>query len=163
KVVNNHATGGQGSAGSHARRGDPRDQATDGRAGGAAEGGGLYVGGGTANLSGVTLSGNTATGGAGGPGGDGLPTSPNAGNGGAGGAAEGAGLYVGGGSLTLTGGALTGNTATGGQGGAGGRRWSGGTKGKAGSTGQAEGGGLYISDALSVAAVSLDSATVKAT
>jgi hypothetical protein len=140
---------------------------------GSACGGGVYVAGGTAALTGVTLSANTARGGSGYAGADGC----------------GGGLYVAGGAVTLTGVTLSANTARGGNGGSdfniyggleaggqggpggpgfggglyaaggtvelhttsvtgnsalGGAGGQGGLKGKDGKPGQGQGGGLYV-------------------
>jgi hypothetical protein len=114
----------------------------------AANGGGLYVDGGTASLTNVILSGNTAQGGNGangfqdpeqrhpyppGNGGDGL----------------GGGMYVAAGTVTLRLSTVSGNAANGGAGGVS-------LKGQTAQAGVGEGGGLYLA---SGTAVSLDSFT----
>jgi hypothetical protein len=114
---------------------------------------GVSVAGGTANLTNVTLSGNTAQGGNGSnlrvtiPNIRGGPTSRGPG---AGGAGQGGGIYVGdGGSLTMHLCSLSGNTATGG---------SGGTYQKThASDGVGEGGGLYLATG---AVVGIDAVTL---
>jgi hypothetical protein len=107
--------------------------------GAAGQGGGLYVGGGTLTLFGVTLSKNQALGGQGGFGGSGatagigslsillgggtgtVPIGGSGGSGGDGGAGSGGGLYLAGGTVTLIGDTFNGNLADGGAGGTGGR------------------------------------------
>jgi hypothetical protein len=84
-----------------------------GGVGGRAQGGGLYVAGGTVHLSATTVTGNVVTGGSGGNGG-----SP-AGPGGTGGASQGGGVFVGSGNVTLGNSSLTLNTANQSAGGAG--------------------------------------------
>lgn len=138
-VRNNQALGSRGWDGYYtfSRGGDAVGYpATDGAA---AMGGGIYVGGGSAVLTGVTLASNTAQGG---NGGDGLSvylhtrldsgklTVPSAG----GGAGLGGGLYAAGGAVTLRNTSVTTNSALGGAAG----------KGKGGSAGQGVGGGLYF-------------------
>jgi hypothetical protein len=110
------------------------------------------------------LAGNSATGGQGGAGGhgvyshDGKLTVPGA-DGGTGGNGFGGGMYVAGGTVTLTGSTLTANAATAGLGGAGG--WSPNPRaaGHTGSSGSGIGGGLYIDSTLASTLVSLDSYT----
>jgi len=119
--------------------------------GGRALGGGVSVAGGTALLSNVSLASNTAQGG---NGGQGTPVCSmgycRPGIGGPGGNGLGGGLYVAGGTVSLTGARVEANSALGGHGG----NAPGGTKGP---DGLGEGGGLYI-DAL--ATVGLDAFTV---
>jgi len=92
---------------------------TAGAAGGNALGGGVYVAGGSANLSGGTISTNTARGGAG-HAGAGLSTREGGsiyiGPGGPGGNAEGGGLFVAAGTVTLTSMVFSSNTTMGGEG-----------------------------------------------
>ncbi|HEY7310781.1 MAG TPA: choice-of-anchor Q domain-containing protein [Gemmataceae bacterium] len=142
-------TGGRGGAGSFV--------GGAGGAGGDALGGGLYVAGGTVSLNNSTLSNDSAQGGSGGKGGKGGGVSgtngsghsnPHIGNGGVGGAggnASGGGLYVEGGTVSLSGDTLTGDTAQGGNGGNGG---GGGVKSSVirhgGAGGSGSGGGLYV-------------------
>lgn len=119
--------------------------------GGGALGGGLYISGGTADLTGFTLIGNTAKGGWGG---DGLSYKGErgvpgriGGDGGPGGYGFGGGLYAAGGTISLRGVSVTANSAEGGEGGQAG----GGKFGQPGPDGLGIGGGLYIeSDALVV-------------
>jgi hypothetical protein len=102
---------------------------TFGGNGGNAFGGGVYIAGGTANLTGVTLSGDQALGGWGGngpPGIDGLPINP-----GNDGSADGGGLCAGSGTVTLCTDTVQGNTAKPGHPGL-------------ESTGAGHGGGIYI-------------------
>ncbi len=148
-VTSNVATGGAGQTGT---AGGSWTNGGTGGQGGAAGGGALYLSGGDAVLTGTsTLSGNSATGGYGGTGGQGGYTTFagwQGATGGTGGTATGGGAFVSGGSLSVpTSGAITGNTATGGQGGNGG---SGGTsmtvgaQGNGGDGGAARGGGAYF-------------------
>jgi hypothetical protein len=126
-VQNNQALGGPGGPGRYVR-GHGNGGYTQGGPGGYAEGGGLYVAGGTVTLTSVTLSANSAQGGQGGS---------SVGNaGGAGASGWGGGLFVVGGTVTLTSVTLSANTAKGGQGGAGGT-WG-------GAGGNGFGGGLYV-------------------
>jgi hypothetical protein len=117
--------------------------------GGDANGGGLYVNGGTATLTGVTLSSNTALGGQGGNGaggaGWGIRSSAPGGNGGNG---FGGALATGGGTVTLLSDMVDSNSAQGGRGGSGGQSRN---------PGFGEGGGLYIDPA---ATVDLDAFTL---
>jgi hypothetical protein len=168
----NNATGGSGGTGRSGTGGalggvpdsggGTGGQGGNGGAGGQAApsaGGGLYMAGGTVTLTNDTFSGNKAsgsTGGAAGNGGNGggLVT-PSAGSGldgngntgGSGGAASGAGLYVAGGSVTLSDDTLSGNIAQGGPGANGGNGGAqgpyGGTGGNGGNGGAGSGGGLY--------------------
>jgi hypothetical protein len=132
-------------------RGDP---------GGSAFGGGLCISGGTATLTSVTVSSNTAQGGVGGMGGCGRSPDigPIGGAGGPGGDGWGGGLYAGGGTTELHNVTVTGNSALGGDGGQGGSCGTRGpfSKGSKGSPGQSVGGGLYIDAA---AAACLDAFT----
>jgi hypothetical protein len=110
--------------------------------GGNGFGGGLYVAAGTATLSNVTLSTNTAQGGTGGDGGwD--HASGSFYPGGNGGNGFGGGLYVAGGSVSLHSTTVTSDTAAGGAGGHS-------PRGGNGTPGLGEGGGLYIDPAASV-------------
>src|SRR5205823_8121483 len=97
------------------------DQNLQGGGGGQALGGGLYVGGGTATLTNTTLSSNLAQGGAGANGGQiklGWFKQSNAHYaGGPGGNGYGGGIFVGAGTLDLTGTTITQNAARGGIGG----------------------------------------------
>jgi hypothetical protein len=159
-------------------------------AGGNAWGGGLYIAGGTANLTGVTVNSNRAQGGTGGYNAGGTPTGICGGAGGDGGGASGGGLFVAGGSVTLTSVVLENNSAVGGRGetgcpsGAGGNGLggglyvgggaivtlcsdtiefnvaSGGAGGIGAPSGQGEGGGIYVA---SKATAYLDAFTVSNT
>jgi hypothetical protein len=130
--------GGNGGAGGH---------------GGVAQGGGLFVSASKCDLSMSTADHNRALGGSGGIGGFGAGgfttgASGAGGNGGAGGAAQGAGLFVLSGTLTLTNSTIPQNTAKGGSGGDGGTegfRTGFGTGGSGGNGGSSQGGGLYLS------------------
>jgi hypothetical protein len=125
-----------------------------GGAGGSAFGGGVYVSGGTAELTGVILSGNTAQGGAGGSGSPGRTLS---GNGGDGGGGYGGGMSVGAGTATLRDTTATGNAAIGGAGGTAGVSGKTGKPGRKGHVGAGLGGGTYIE---SDASIALDAFTV---
>jgi hypothetical protein len=132
-VQDNEALGAPGATGS-------MGNGHNGGNGGNASGGGLYVAGGSVTLTGSTLSADTAQGG---QGGRGEPTATIGhggqvpGNGGNGGNASGGGLYVAGGSVTLTSVTLSADTAQGGQGG-----W-GPVHRHGGNGGNGFGGGLY--------------------
>jgi hypothetical protein len=151
-IQKNQAVGGQGAPGND---GSMVSLPSSGGPGGDGLGGGLYVAGGTTNLTNVTLYANTARGGQGGPGA--AKTTANcdcstrfaytvsATDGGAGGNGLGGGLYVAGGTATLSGDTVSSNTA---QGGAGGKGGSGG--GHDGSPGLGEGGGIYLADGATV-------------
>jgi hypothetical protein len=134
--LGNRAVGGKGGAGLSGAIGA-------GGNGGNAEGGGLFLDGGSLkmgnSLATVTIQGNSATGGAGGAGGTGT------GAGGIGGSAYGGGLYAQDLAIvSLTGALVTGNQAVGGAGGSGGAvpSLAASTSGPA-SGGAAWGGGLY--------------------
>jgi hypothetical protein len=109
-LVSNNANGGKGGQGGYAtgfHQGTPRSPAayfTGGKGGGGANGmgGGLYLGGGGVTLVNDTLSSNAAKGGTGGTGGSGHGRSDKGGAGGTGGSGTGGGLYIIGGSTTLT-------------------------------------------------------------
>jgi hypothetical protein len=135
-LQNNQALGYLGSNGSSGITGG-----YSGDDGGDAFGGGVFIHGGTAVFSGVTLSGNTARGGNGGNGGAGNRTDPTGGWGGNGGNGFGGGLYAAACTLELHGVTATNNTAQGGQGGSGA---SGKPRGKNGSPGLGIGGGFYL-------------------
>jgi hypothetical protein len=141
-----------------------------GGSGGSAAGGALYVAGGTVSLSNNTITNNEVLGGTGGVGGAGgtggfefsiIETGHGGGPGGVGGnggPALGGGLYVAGGSLTLTGNTVSDNAAEVGLGGLGGQHGSAwlildgfltiapdGPQAAGGTTGPAAGGGAYVS------------------
>jgi hypothetical protein len=119
--------------------------AGNGGGGGNGLGGGLYADQGSATLSNDTLSGNSAQGGAGGSAGPFSTNNYYAGNGGNAGSASGGGLYVAGGSATLTNDTLSGNSAQGGGGAAGGSVTGGHNHaGNGGNGGNASGGGLDV-------------------
>jgi len=99
-----------------------------------AEGGAVYNQG-TLDLNGVTVQDNEALGAPG--------VNRRYGNGGKGGNGSGGGLYVAGGSLTLTGSTLSADTAHGGQGGQGGHSDTF-ANGDGGDGGNGSGGGLYV-------------------
>lgn len=166
----NKAVGGAGVAGTL-----PGGNGSDG---GAAWGGGLYLGGKdwTATLKGDTLSGNAAAGGAGGAGAAGVNNSAtskgnggNGGKGGAGGAASGGALYAtGSGTLTVLNdlaaplthpSLMIGNTAGGGAGGAGGDGGAGGSSGTGGNGGDGGVGGSVLAGALFLSSVGGDTLT----
>lgn len=116
QLTSNQASGKSG--------GHPFPGATDGGwggTGGSGFGGALYISGGSVTLSNDTLSGGSAVGGDGGHGNIGRGASPGnasiAGDGGLGGAGLGGGVYVTGGVVALSGGAITSNDALGGLGG----------------------------------------------
>jgi hypothetical protein len=112
--------------------------------GGAAEGGGLFVGSGTLQLVGTTISGNSAKGGYGGG------STPSANPPGVGGTGQGASIFVGSGNINIANSTVFANTATGGRGGTAiGQDYS-------GRGGNAVGGGLYLSRG----SVSLASTTI---
>ena len=176
ELMKNAADGSSGAGGTNghsATTNNPTGGAGgDGRNGSNAAGGGIYLSAGSLNLSHDVIQGNTAQGGAGGKGGDGglgysvyvtttsfgFSTSVigfvsgsggPGGNGGAGGSADGGGLYVAGGTLSLSNDTFTGNLAAGGAGGAGGTggrgvHWTkdGGSGGNGGSGGTGCGGAL---------------------
>jgi hypothetical protein len=146
------ATGAAGTRGSFAGPGGP------GTNGGVAQGGGIYLAAGSLTLNDDTISGNVAQGGLGGIGGKGgaggftfggpsgvfFPVSISGGQGGVGGkggSAAGGAFYVAGGTLTINGGTVVGNTAQGGAGGTGGAGGRGGTASRRGGAGGLGGGG----------------------
>jgi hypothetical protein len=106
--------------------------------GGDGYGGALFIAGGTASISGSTLTGNTASGGNGGNGYSTYTATRQSGNGGDG---FGGGLYVGGGSVALRSVTTTSNVARGGQ--AGTNPYVSGKK-YAGAPGRGIGGGIYL-------------------
>ena len=117
--------------------------------GGTGLGGAVYVVTGTVIVSSDTLSANTAQGGLGGNGGN-SPTDPYdyyfgvpAANGGVGGSALGGGLYLAGGTVTLTSSTVSSNSAWAGTGGLGGNGYYS-YGGNSGNGGSGLGGGLYV-------------------
>jgi hypothetical protein len=147
-VANNFALGGLGGDGQPAAAsvGNP------GLPGGFANGGGLYLANGTVTIRDSTLSGNSAYGGNGGNGSAGgtfFGTAFAGGAGGSGATGAGAGLYLAGGTATLSHSTVSGNFAVGGQGGIGGAgaNNNGGTAGAGGiggAGGTGIGGGLTV-------------------
>src|SRR6516165_4748875 len=133
-LANNQVMGGRG--------GDHNGDASGGD-GGSAVGGGLYATGGSLDISDSMIANNRATGGRGGDGYltyytiSGYTYSSSIG-GGRGGSATGGGLYVNGGSLTITSSAIATDQATGGN------------RGLAGSAGLGQAGGLYNLGTLTV-------------
>ena len=139
---NNKAVAGAGGHGGNASS-DSSSTAGRGGDGGNAQGGGLYIGGGTITLTSANLQSNSAIGGNGGTGGTGNNTTSGA-DGGQAGDAQGGGLYASGAAVTLTASNLTLNQANGGRGGdAGGNASSGTAGGNGGDGGLAQGGGLF--------------------
>jgi hypothetical protein len=126
-IANNQAGGGRG--------GDSSGIIYHAGSGGSASGAGLYASGGALDISGSTIANNRAMGGRGGDGGSYFSTrsSITVLLGGAGGAAQGCGLYVNGGSLTVASSTIASNQGTGGPGGVN------------GVPGPSVGGGLYTS------------------
>jgi hypothetical protein len=139
--------------------GGPALPAVSGGQGGDAEGGGVFVGGGSADLTDETVAMSSAFGGMGGTGQDGNPGGDgdsNGGDGGDGGDARGAGLYARDADVTLTRTEVLASVATAGNGGVGGlgpstdnsdypdygEEAAGGGIGGNGGTGQ--GGGVYV-------------------
>ncbi len=122
-VTGNEAQGGHASFSSN--------PANLGRMGGPAEGGGLFIAGGTVTVVASTISSNLCTGGYGGGGFDGAC----AGQGGKGGQGNGGAVAVIGGSLTVVNSTLSGNLALGG---------GGGFRQYGGQGGDGRGGGLYM-------------------
>jgi hypothetical protein len=114
---------------------------SDGFSGAFGFGGALYISNGTATLTNVTLSANSARGGNGGNGRVGTQGGVTYGtDGGDGGHWFGGGLYAAGGTVTLLGSSATSNTAQRGAGGLGGAA----PGGQPGAPGVGQGGGLYI-------------------
>jgi uncharacterized repeat protein (TIGR03803 family) len=153
--------GTSGKQGKRGRKGDPGGKGGDGGDGGTggnAEGGGLYVAGGTVTLKLSSVTANYAVGGSGGLGGNGKKGG-NGGEGGRGGAGGPGGPggrggdgwifynYVSGFSVPASGGSggNGGNGGRGGTGGAGGDGGPGGNGGRGGNGGKALGGGIYLS------------------
>jgi hypothetical protein len=151
RLTGNSATGGQGGAGFKidcypkpvfSCPGSPGA----GAAGGAAAGGGLYVVSGSAGLSTSAVSSNEAVGGLGGQAGIKQWSTGTLATGfaaGAGGAAQGAGLFVEAGSLSLSQTKVSDNSGTGGGGGIHGRDTNG-IPGRAASGGLSSGAGLFV-------------------
>jgi hypothetical protein len=169
QVDQNQATGGAGGAGGPGGPDFPTGgSGGPGGAGGIASGGGMDASGVSLTLNTSSLLNNQAHGGAGGRGGDGGPgagfftaSGGNAGAGGAGGSAQGAGLLVGGGIVSLSNSTFSTNISQGGAGGAGGSGGSasfGGNGGAGGTGGSSQGGGLYLSGttSLSLSASTID-------
>ena len=112
-----------------------------------ANGGGLYASSSAANvltlINNTTLRDNKAIAGDGGHGGNATSSSSTAGRGGEGGNAQGGGLYIGGGTLSLTAANFEKNQAIGGNGGTGGTGNNSTSGADGGNAGEAQGGGLY--------------------
>jgi hypothetical protein len=144
-VQNNQALGGRGADGDVPGLGT----VFNGSAGGDGLGGGLYVAGGTVTLTSSTLTSNTARGGDGGNGSNSPGGSGFIGYGGVGGAGLGGGLYVAGGTVTLTNDTVSSNSAQGGQGGYGPtlNNTKNSSKTLQASAGVGDGGGIYINGA----------------
>jgi uncharacterized repeat protein (TIGR01451 family) len=143
----NSAVGGNGGNGRRGSRNNPSGGA--GGSGGVAQGGGLYSGGGTVSLTRDNFSSNHATAGRGGNGGNGFQggtiTIGSHGQGGFGAAAQGGGLYSGGGSVTLNFATVSSNLAVGGAAGFDGfGPGNAGPSGAARHGGNAQGGGLFV-------------------
>jgi hypothetical protein len=160
-ISNNSAQGANGAAGAAgitattpiAPNGQP------GTAGAGAAGGGLYVSGGTVQITGCTLAGNSATGGSGGAGGAGAdggatftPSTAyfiagGGGSGASGGGASGGAIFINAGNVTIVSSTLLSSSAVGGTGAAGGAGgantslYQNGGSGGAGGTGGAVAGG----------------------
>jgi hypothetical protein len=141
QLTGNEAVGGAGGAGGNS---SSSGSGGDGGNGGNARGGGLFLAGSaTVSLTGSSLSGNQAVGGAGGPGAN---AEYEGGEGGDGGEAYGGALSAACGKslqVSLSGDTIAGNTAIGGQGGNAGSGSSSATAG--GSGGDGLGGGLFAS------------------
>ncbi len=168
-LVDNEAAGAHGAFGVPAPEGSG-DPGTNGGAGGNAMGGAIYLASGILSLSGSTIDGDFAQGGAGGAGGEGadgysIMQTPSSGTefiphfngggaggaGGAGGSGYGGGVYVGGGLVTLSGDTFERDLADGGAGGTGGFGGSvasvadpGGNGGNGGAGGNGAGGAVYV-------------------
>ncbi len=168
-LVNNEAGGAHGAFGVPAPEGSG-DSGTNGGNGANAMGGAIYMAAGTLSLSGSTIDGDFAQGGAGAAGGEGangfatlqtpsgsdtfVPYFNGGGNGGAagaGGSGFGGGIYVGGGLVTLSGDTFEHDLADGGAGATGGFGGNvlfvgdpGGNGGNGGSGGNGCGGAVYV-------------------
>jgi hypothetical protein len=193
-LTDNIASGAGGAAGGNGARGTQSGKTAgvdggSGRNGSDAAGGAIFLYSGRLTLTNDELVGNLAQGGAGGKGGTGANgstftnsgarvaglTAGNGGNGGNGGSASGGGIYVEGGTLTLSGDTFQGNQAdggaaggggfggnanagstggrgagprAGGNGGHGGNGGNGGNGGRGANGGNAFGGGLYVNSGL---------------
>jgi hypothetical protein len=161
-LVNDEAAGAIGANATPGPFLGPGQPGTNGGAGGNALGGAIYMQGGSLTLSGSAIDGDFAQGGAGGAGGEGANASPTiygntTGDGGSGGAAGaagsgfGGGLYVAGGTVTITNDTFEGDLANGGQEATGGfagdaygaGRFAG-NGGAGGAGGNAAGGAAYV-------------------
>jgi hypothetical protein len=160
----NTATGGAGGTGGFGQIGFFFGGAGGpGGAGGVGQGAGLYALGGQVGVTNATIALNTATGGAGGAGGNGGSVfftsgfGGNGGQGGNGGTSAGAGLYVSGGTISLTNDTVASNRAkasTGGAGGIGGfGTFNSGMNGAAGKGKSGQGGGARVTAATTVNAI----------
>lgn len=145
-IANNSVLGGQGGLGGAGGVTASNRNALggEGGTGGFAEGGGIYLSGSSAQLSGVVLRSNTARGGNGGSGGPGGHVEPSAPAtrvfGGSGGAAAGGGVFASGGSLHVSTGTIQNNAVTGGS-----NPLDSGSSGSI-TGGRSLGGGLYVSN-----------------
>ncbi len=142
-IASNAAGGGDGLSGGNGGKGGFGDHtggnagnAGAGGSGGSGQGGGLYMSGGQVSITNSTIASNRASAGAGGAGGAGgtgghgsLDTGGaggSGGGGGSGGSGQGGGLYVSGGTISLTNSTIAFNTASGGTGSKGGNGGNGG-------------------------------------
>jgi hypothetical protein len=160
-LQSNAAKGGPGANGKNGRNGQP------GQTGHSALGGGLYSSAGNVTVSGGQIVSNQLTAGKGGKGGNGTKFSGLPGVGGSGGNAQGAGLYVANGTLSLMGANVAGNLATagaGGQSGSPGPDFTVGFTGAVGGAGgNALGGGLfYLAGTVTISHTSLSRNSLKA-
>lgn len=133
-ILSNTALGGVGGFGDPDFNSTPGSPGLPGGPGGSGEGGGLFVGDGSATVADTLIADNIAQGGVGGAGGVNFGPEGVQGDGGTGGVGAGGGVFVAGGAVTLRSDLIVANTATGGDGGSG---------SVDGSTGTASGGGLY--------------------
>jgi hypothetical protein len=147
-LVNNIAWGAPGTAGSNGT--NKAQRGGNGGPGKEAEGGGIYLAGGTLSLNDTTFSQDFAWGGRGGAGGKGGPSGGAGGSGASGGDGIGGGAYVAGGSVTgsdnqfLSDAAVGGSGGYGGEGGVGGSIFNLGIGGNGGRGAGALGGGLFL-------------------
>jgi hypothetical protein len=151
-LSNNFDNGGGGGLGGPGGSASLGGNGGAGGSGGAAQGGAIFLTGGTLDMTASTIDHNPITGGTGGNGGfgaGGFTTgfSGSGGDGANGGAAQGAGLFLQGGQVTLTNDTVALNTVQGGFGGQGGTEGFGtgfGSGGNGGNGGASQGGGFYL-------------------